>query len=244
MPIMPAPMSALRSGTDAQFRSLAGIELFEDLPPDAIESIAHRCHWRRYAAGQDIINQDDPNRDVFFIISGTVRVILYSPAGKQVNLRDLGAGETFGELAAIDGEPRSANVSALSESVLAALPSNTFWQILAEHPAVAARALKRLARLVRQLSERIYEFSTLAVRDRLYTELLRLTANHLQPDGTAVIVPAPTHADLASRISTHREAVTRELGHLSRRGIVQRRRNALIVSDLDRLARLCGDGDA
>jgi len=236
-------MSALCSGTDAQLRSLSGIELFQDLPPEELESIARRCHWRRFVAGQDIINQDDRNRDVFFILTGAVRVILYSPTGKQVNLRDLGRGETFGELAAIDGEPRSANVSALSESVLAALPSETFWQILREHPAVAARALKRLARLVRQLSERVYEFSTLAVRDRLYTELLRMAANHREADGSALIVPAPTHADLASRISTHREAVTRELGRLSREGIVQRRRNALAISNLDRLAQLCGDAE-
>ncbi len=234
-------MPASRTGSDGQRRSLAGIALFDDLSPEALETIARRCRWHRYCAGQDIIAQSDPNRDVFFITAGTVRVILYSPAGKQVNLRDLGPGETFGELSAIDGEPRSADVSALSESVVATLPANAFWQVLGDHPVVAARTLKRLARLVRQLSKRVYEFSPLAVRERLYTELLRLAANHRQPDGTALIVPAPTHADLASRISTHREAVTRELGRLARDGLVQRHRNALAINDVDGLSRLRQD---
>ncbi|MGI9402896.1 MAG: helix-turn-helix domain-containing protein [Hyphomicrobium sp.] len=88
---------------------------------------------------------------------------------------------------------------------------------------------------IRTLTTRVYEFSTLAVNNRIQAEVLRLA--HLVPrEGkSARIVPAPTHAEIANRISTHREAVTRELNRLSRVGIIEKRGGELLVKDIDRL---------
>ncbi len=106
------------------------------------------------------------------------------------------------------------------------------------HPEVSATVLKDLTCQVRALSERVFEFSALAVRNRIHAELLRLA--HADPalGKTAVISPAPTHADIASRISTHREAVSRELSALSREGLIERCGQELVIRDLDRLARM------
>ena len=101
--------------------------------------------------------------------------------------------------------------------------------------------IHHLVRQVRGLTKRVYEFSTLAVQNRIHAELLRLARDHAVADGTARLDPAPTHADIASRISTHREAVTRELSRLAKLGLVEQKGRSLTIKDLDRLERMVAD---
>ncbi len=95
--------------------------------------------------------------------------------------------------------------------------------------------MRRLTSLVRLLCERIYELSTAGVSTRIQAELLRLVADTDLRGNSAVIAPLPTHADIASRVSTHREAVTRELGELTRAGLIERSHGTLVVRDIARL---------
>ena len=215
--------------------SLVGVEVFRRLSAAHREKLAALCQGRRYAAMQRILSHKDDSQDVYFIVSGKVRVTIYSMGGKEITFRDQVAGEMFGELGAIDGEPRSAHVMALEDSLLASMSRETFWGVLGNYPQVAEFTLKRLASLVRLLSERVFEFSTLAVRNRIHAELLRLAREHPRGDNTAAITPAPTHADIASRISTHREAVTREYHNLSESGLIEQHRGQLIINDVARL---------
>lgn len=226
--------------TSAQ--TLAGIELFRDLDAASRADIATRCQAHRYAAGEQVLAADDPSRDVLFVVSGSVRVTLFSPAGKEVIFRDQGAGEMLGELAAIDGAPRSAHVVAVHDSLLVTLSPQAFLGILREHQDVNWRVMQRLVRLVRLLSDRVYEFSTLAVPDRVHSELLRLALTHMSGDNTARIDPAPTHAEIASTIGTHREAVTRELNVLAKQGVLSREGHAIVIHDVGVLRRLCQGG--
>jgi len=218
--------------------TLDGIELFQTLTAAKRRAVAQQCHWRRFTAGQHIVGRRDTTRDVFFVVAGRARATSYSLAGKEVSYREIGAGDMFGEFSAIDGEPRSADVVALSDCLVAALSNSVFWQILRDHPEIAAATLKRLTRQIRVLTERVFEFSALAVNNRIHAELLRLARDHMSGDNAAVIRPAPTHAELASRLSTHREAVTRELNELARAGLLERRGGALHISDIARLQRM------
>ena len=189
-----------------------------------------------------IVSHNEQTTDVFFIVSGKVRVTIYSNSGRDVTYRVQGAGQMFGELSAIDDEPRSAHVLALEESLVASMTAEAFWAALKDYPPVAEAALKRLATLVRQLSDRVFEFSTLAVKNRIHAELLRLGRDG-EPNGNASsITPAPTHADVASRISTHREAVTRELNELTRAGLIERNEGALVIQDMTQLAHMVEKG--
>ncbi len=201
-------------------------------------ALCKRCQWRRHAGGQQILGRMDETTDIFFIVEGKVRAISYSLSGKEVAYRDIGAGEMFGELAAIDCEPRSANVVAIADSLIASMPAKVFWQVLADHPVVAETILKRLSKQVRDLTERIFEFSTLAVRNRIHAELLRLAREHAGNGESAVISPAPTHAEIASRVSTHREAVTRELNELAHVGLIEQHGRVLTIRTISKLARM------
>jgi CRP/FNR family transcriptional regulator, cyclic AMP receptor protein len=216
--------------------TLAGIAIFADLKPKALEAVHRRCAWRRYEPGELIVDYLDASDDVFFVATGEASVTIYSVAGKAVSFRKLGPGDIFGEYAAIDGEPRSASVEARTSCLIASMSAKEFRQLLETEPAVTQALLKKVVHNVRTLTKRVYEFSTLAVNNRIQAELLRLASLTAREGKGARLEPAPTHAEIASRISTHREAVTRELNRLSRIGIIERRNGNLIVRDFDRLA--------
>jgi CRP/FNR family transcriptional regulator, cyclic AMP receptor protein len=98
-----------------------------------------------------------------------------------------------------------------------------------------------MTRLIRCLSDRVVEFSALAVQHRVHAELLRLARISSPGHATAVIYPVPTHTDIANRISTHREAVTRELGNLCRAGLLERRNGSLVIRDVNKLSKMVAD---
>ena len=217
---------------------LRGIALPEGLSAERLEALARECAWRNYRAGQRIISRAAADRDVHLIVSGRVRATTYSAAGKQVTFRDLAAGELFGEVAAIDDMPRSADVVALESALTASLSPAAFRKLLREEPAVAERVLRRLASLVRRMSERVIDLSTLGVHNRIHAELLRLARESGVKQNIARIDPAPKHADMASQVSTYREQVTRELSTLAKAGIVCKDGRALLIRDVKRLQTL------
>ncbi len=217
---------------------LRGVALLEGLAAERLDALARECKWRNYAADQRVISRDADDRDVYLIISGGVRVTTYSAAGRQVTFRDFGKGEHFGEVAAIDGMPRSADVVALENSLLASLTRASFGRLIREEPAIAERLLRDLAALVRRLSERVIDLSTLGVHQRLHAEVLRVARAAGVQGNRARIDPAPKHADLASQVSTYREQVTRELSALAKAGILGKDGRALVVLDVARLQKM------
>jgi CRP-like cAMP-binding protein len=155
--------------------------------------------------------------------------------GKQVALGDIGPGIMFGELSAIDGEPRSAHVVALTDVMICSMSPDDFWYVLETYPAVARATLRRLTTMVRHLCERVFEIRTLPVKHRIHAELLRLALQHMSGDNKAVISPAPTQTDIANHIGTHREGVTREMTRLRNSGLIERRSNRLYINDIRQL---------
>lgn len=223
---------------DRLVRALSTIEPFTGLDRSSLDEVARSCRFERYEAKRQIIAYQDDSADVFFIVSGKVRVVIHSYTGKEVSYRDLESGEMFGELAAIDGEQRSASVVAVAETLLIAMPATAFRDGIRNHPAVADAVLQRLTGLVRLYSQRLYEMRTLDVQSRIRAELLRLAEDSLGEDNTATISPLPTSADIAARVNTRREAVSRELASLTRRGFIQRKQKSLMICDFAGLNRL------
>ena len=219
-------------------QSLTGIDIFARLSPEAMSRLQKRCVWRRYQAGEPIVDYLDASRDVYFITAGEARATLYSVSGKVVTFTDLGPGEMFGEIAAIDGGPRSASIEARTSCVVAAMPAAAFREVLQSEPEATQALLQRMAGRIRVLTTRIYEFSSLAVNNRIQAEIVRLATLARREGKSARIETAPTHAEIASRVSTHREAVTRELNRLSRLGVIEQQGRTLIVADLDRLEKM------
>ena len=227
--------AGLRTERQAIEEALGRIAILRGLSAREVSDIAPRFHWHRYKADEQILTEEDEDDLVYFILDGRVRVVSYSQSGKEVIYRDMLSGDVFGELAAIDGKPRSANVVAVSDTLVATLSGEAFRTLVAEHSEVAQALLRKCTGLIRVLTERVFEFSALAVRNRIHAELLRLADNRDPKTNTAIIKPAPRHAEIASRVSTHREAVTREISALAKAGVLEKRNSALLVNDLARL---------
>lgn len=217
---------------------LGGIRLIGELPAPTLLQLERRCAWRRYAPGEQILDRDSESRDVFLVVEGAVEIVNYSITGREVAFGRVRAGGYFGELAAIDGRRRSANVVATAPSTLAVMPPDVFIGILTEHPSIALHVLRRLAHIVRTADERIMDLSTLKAVQRVYVELLRLVQETAGDEGGLVISPIPTQRELARRASTSRETVARVLSQLIKGGIIERKGRSVRVMDPDRLRML------
>lgn len=210
---------------------LASTRLFGDLRPDVLADVSRRIHVFRHEEGHWIVAHGDHDRDVYVILEGRVRVLLFGET-RELILSDLEAGALFGDMSAIDEAPRSASVIALGEVKVARMSATTFLDLVTAHPSVCRAVLRILVERIRQLDNRVHEFASYTVAQRVRAELLRLAVPIPGRAQVAKVDPAPTHAELAARIGTHREAVTRELGALGRRGLVAKDGGALVLRNV------------
>lgn len=198
--------------------------------------------WKSFHAGQEIINREDKNSDLLFVHKGKVRIVIYTLSGREVTLDDIEAGGFFGEMAAIDKEPRSASVIALEPSEIAFLSAERFEEGLKKESQVALRIMQRMSMIIRHANERIVELSTLGANNRIHAEILRLARKKgIEKDGKIFISPIPVHSDIAARISTVRETVARAMSDLAKQGIVTRENGVLVVHDMKRLEQMVQD---
>ncbi|KHS48750.1 MULTISPECIES: Crp/Fnr family transcriptional regulator [Novosphingobium] len=205
------------------------------VPDDVQAVLALHGRQMRVRKGQVLLAVGLPANDVYVVLEGSVSVSLVSAQGRETVLRAIGPREMFGELAAIDGEPRSADVVAVENSTLLVIPGPTFAGLLGVEPVLSLWLARYLSHQVRYLTNRIYELSTMGVGPRLQAELLRLAG---EPDqaGAATINRIPTQAELAARIGTNRETVTREFSLLIKEGLVMREGRRIVVPSVARLA--------
>lgn len=220
---------------DISPEALASISLFSRFELAERARVARHVEGRQYAPRSEIVAHRSETRDVFFLISGRVQATIYSAGGKVVTYQELRAGEMFGELAAIDGQPRSTGVFAISETTVARMSGDTFMEQFWSNPAVGQATLTRLSNLVRFLCGRILELHALPVHARVCSELVRLADLEGPDSGEVQLSTMPTQVEIANRAGTHREAVTRELGALVERKVIRRDGKTIVVLDLPAL---------
>jgi len=203
----------------------------EPFPAGLRDAYLARARLMKLRRGQIVISEGSETSEVYLIRSGRVQISLFSPHGREVILREMGPNLIFGELAAIDRQPRSANVVAIEDCLLAYMRGEDFLEFLGAVPQAGLWMSQLLVARIRNLTARAFELATLPVAGRVHSELLRLAREAGIESDQALLHPMPTHADLAARIGTHREAVTRELNLLAGEGIVrQSGRKAQILS--------------
>ena len=180
---------------------------------------------------------------MYFLVSGEVRILIRTPAGKEVILAEMRGGQFFGEMSAIDGIKRSANVTALTRGEVCIVPATVFKEMVFATAAVGDRLMRHLIGRVRELNARLMEQSVLDLRHRLYSELLRLSVPRPAAGNERVVTPPPYHHVLAARIGCRREQVTREFTVMSQEKLIERTRGALVLKSPDSWSAR-GRGDA
>jgi len=231
---MVAPMGTIVATPDLA-RRLGDFSLFTDLEETERKSIEQRCHKRTYAKNETILDKGSQSREVFFVLKGAVSVITFSPAGREVTLASVKAGDFFGELAAIDGQPRSASVSAIEKTEIAIMAPDLFNELVRTRAIVSFRLLERLARMVRASGLRILELSTLQAAQRVYAELLRMAQPDAAVPGLWVVRPLPPMHEIASMTSTTRETVNRAVSQLYPSGLLKRKGRNLYIMERTKL---------
>ncbi len=230
-------MSSPKSPPEGE-RDLSDIELLTEAPLAMTERLVSECNWSEYEPGDIVVDQNESSTDVYFIVSGAVRIVDYLEDDREIALAELSKGDCFGELSALDLKVRSARVTATEPTILASMTSKNFRTLLLECPGIAITLLKRLAGYVRTLTTRVSAMSSMTPQQRVYAELVRMSEPDVERDGRWVISNFPGHGEIASWVGTERDVVAEAIGQLARSGIVERKHKVLRINDHARLQRL------
>ncbi len=215
--------------------TLAAHPCFRTLDPDACRVLDRQCIWLRTSAGAWLVDYAANDRDVYFIMAGHLRAVL-NMARQDLTFSDMHAGSFFGEMSAFDGAPRAASVFAVNNSLVAKMPAAVFLETVFSHRPLAEAVVLTLIQRLRAMSERVGELGALNVRARVHAELLRLARPDRDDPKRAIIVTPPNQSELAARINTRRETVSREINAMERKGLIERRRGAIVITDALRLS--------
>jgi len=203
--------------------------LLDALPESLRQTLRAEAYCVKYPAKAHILDQEDRSGDVFYIHYGSVRVTLYTEHGQKLSFTDITAGQSFGEISAVDSMPRSANVVAQEPTSVTRIPQTLFLSLLETQPHFAQYVMRQMSTLIRRLNDRLYELSTLDGTHRIYAELLRIAAQG-EASGDAMITRnPPTHAEIAARVNSHREAVSRVYHDLKQDGLLEKKSKLLII---------------
>lgn len=216
--------------------ALATTSLFRVLTDEGIAAAVGSGLSRTYSVGQIICHQGDLGEHLYVVIEGLTKVVFTSERGDEMVLNILGPGEIFGELALLDGSPRSASVVALQSTSVFILPRKRLLELMRLNPRLADEFLKSIGRLVRKLTEQVGDLAFLDLGGRLAKILLQISGRHPHTQGL-VLDREFTQSDLAGMIGASRPAVNRALQALAARGLIAVRGRIVEIRDLEGLRR-------
>lgn len=222
-------------------RILGQTKLFDGLASETLGSMAERCADRAYKKGQLIFHQGDPGEALYVVVEGLVKVVVASPEGAEVLLVTLGPPDTFGELALIDGGPRSASVEVVENTRLLVLTRTTLLELLREHQELADSLLRSLGAMIRRLTEQAADLVFLDLHGRVAKLLTTLADERGQPGDAGVVLDLHlTQTDLASMVGGSRQSVNQILRSFEGRGYVELRGRTIVLKQPDLLRRRAG----
>ena len=191
---------------------LEDVAIFSGLNPTELELLEHHMVTRSFKKNTIIINEGDEASTFFIIITGAIKVFLSNEEGKEIIINAQGPGDHFGELALLDGAPRSASVITTEKSTIGVISKEDFHNVLSRNTELALNLIRELTRRVRFLSDNVRTLALMDVYGRVAKVLLGMAQ---EEDGKMVINNRPTQQDIANHIGASREMVARILKDLS-----------------------------
>ena len=214
--------------------------LFRDLPAAVIEHLGSYMKTRRVVRGTTIFAKGDPGTGLMGVLAGTVKVSVASADGKDIVLNLFHEGEVFGEIALLDGRPRTADATAMSDCELVVIERRDFVPFLSDHPDVMLKFIEILCSRLRRTSEQVQDITFLNLPTRLAKTLLQLTAAE---DGSATARKAAvTQREISQMIGISRESTNKQLRAWAKRGWIRLERGGVNVIAPDKLAAIATEG--
>lgn len=214
------------------FHLLKKVPLFSGLGEPELSKLARLVVNRTYPKESVIFFEQDEGDSLFIMNTGKVKVAKISDEGKEIILAVLAAGDFFGDMSLLDGEPRSATVIALEDTEVYTLRRQEFLTMLKENPSTGVELLAVLSRRIREANRKIGNLALLDVYGRLARMLIDFAHTEGRDIGSGRIAfRRPTHQAIANMIGTSRETVTRTLGDLHRRGYIELIGKDIVIKD-------------
>lgn len=221
-----------------EIRDMLGrIRLFSELGEDELSQIASIAQRRRHEPHKVIVRQGDVNGDMYYVVKGLLKVTACDNHGREIVMNLLKSGDSFGEIALLDGRARSATVTTIDPCELLEIRRGDFFRLLNRFPAINTALLMAMAQLVRRLTERAEDNAFLDVRARLAKWLGDLADNHGTPLGTGQVALSVklSQQELGDMVQATRESVNKCLREWTKEGIIQQNGRQLIIEDRQRL---------
>ncbi len=220
--------------------ALAAVPLFAGLDADGLEGLVKGMRVRRFRRGETVFHLGDPGEALFIVMAGSIKITLPADTGDEAILATLRPGDFFGELALLDGAPRSATAVAIEPTETYILARERFRELIATEPVMREALLATLAAEVRRLTHHVEELHFLDITGRLASRLARLAAesgaSHL-PDGSIRLAGPLTQGDLAAMIGCTRQSVNKLLGLFTDDGLIRLEKDRIVIIDLEGLGR-------
>ena len=216
---------------------------FADLEPEAFDQLCRYAKHTTLKRGATIFSKGDPGNSLVAVISGTVKISISSPDGRNAILNLIGAGEIFGEIALLDGQPRSADCTANTNCELFIIDRREFIPFVRSQPTLAMKLIELLCTRLRWTSDQVEQVILQNLPGRLASALLRLTEKHkLEPQGRTIAI---TQQEISEMVGMTRESINKQLRSWAARDWVRLEHGAIVVLKAEPLQTLvdAGPGD-
>jgi len=218
----------MSTGHTVSVTALRTFPIFQGLSEERLQSVARCAIMRRAPRGSTVVNAGDRTDYVYFVLTGSLKVLVSDEDGREVILTLIGQGEIFGEMGVVDEEPRSATVVAVSASDLVTISKADFRRILQDNFEVSLFLMKNLARRLRMADRKI---ESLALMD-VYGRVARLLLDMAAEEGDSRIVTRKiSKQDIAKMIGASREMVSRVMKDLQLQGLIRETDDGIILLD-------------
>jgi len=213
---------------------------FADLEPEAFEQLCRYAKHTTLKRGATIFSRGDPGTNLIAVISGTVKISISSPDGRNAILNLIGAGEIFGEIALLDGQPRTADATANSNCEIFTIDRREFIPFVRSQPTVAMKLIELLCGRLRWTSDQVEQVILQNLPGRLASALLRLSdKNKHAPEGRTISI---TQQEISEMVGMTRESINKQLRAWAARGWVRLEHGAIVVLKPDALQTLVDAG--
>jgi CRP/FNR family cyclic AMP-dependent transcriptional regulator len=226
------------STMSAPVELLRRVPLLQSLSDAELRTIANLSTRRRVRARETVVQQSEPGNELFVLVSGHLKVISTDPEGRDAGLNVMGPGEVFGEVALLDGGPRSATIVALGEPCELLVIRREHWlRFLKESPDTAVQLLGVLAGRLRKLTERTEDIAFLRVGERLAKTIAALASTYgeTQPDGSIRLQLKMSQQEMGDLVGATRESANKQIRAWEQEGLVSQDHGHLIIRDLEKL---------
>lgn len=222
---------------------LATNYLFRDLDQAVVRRIAELGVTRRLGPDEVLFLKGDEGDALYGVLSGRIKISTAAPGGKEIILNVINPGDVFGEIALLDGGPRSADASAMSMTTLMAIPRRDFVQLMEREPRLSTHLLRLVCARLRVTSEMIEDAAFLTLPGRLAKRLLALADLQGEKAEGGVGI-AMSQSDLAQIMGTSRESINKHLQRWRQAGSITIGRARLTITDREALQEIVdSDGD-